>query len=737
MLQLSSPETTKVTPTGATPKQTQKIHAIAQSKGFINSKGKTKPQYKRLAEAMTGKKSVAKMTPEEAFAFESALNKLPEPRVSSGKIIPPSIPTGSNLVPQDFFARNFKKPSIASALTSQSRMADLIGIKSLVQPLESAKIEMVKEYSKNLTPLNQALKKTKKVMGTEKMALALNTSEEAPANLIGKSKDLFDYFRGLTRKSLAETNAVNKSLGLPEIKGIQGYYRHMADTMTDDIMGGQYPPPEGSKYWSEKTVSKNQFNPMAMRRTVKDDLLERFSKDLDYVTKSMLWTAAKVKHFAIPKHILNKELGLLSKDQANYKNLSPAEQKLFDANATIPAETKKWLIDYVNITLMGRQSPLDKQWNNLVTETPLGKLFDKGLKLFGKRLSQKPVTNMISKASMAPIYGVMGGVRPKQLIRNKFQTVQNMALYGVKNTVKGFLPTGSNPTLERLKGKSQFLESYSGFEDLPINLKGKIQKLALSSYQWSALSNVNQAMNTAYYWTANKIQNPKFKGHGWADPQRTYKEPKNFLYPSEEAIALKEMEYGAQTAQYGYLSMHMPGLFRNKSMSGITRLQSWWMNHYFTFHREAMTRAFTGRVGYDPKLKVTVGDRFNYLKYLLIGGMILNTLGYEKSFLFGAAPSSLPPTAQAVLSLYTILTNLGDEPYEKRKRSSAKKRFRDSMLTFIPGYLSLKDANAFTNALLDGDKSWKDFFFYTKEKAKNSNKSSGRDIDVEGILSKY
>ena len=194
-----------------------------------------------------------------------------------------------------------------------------------------------------------------------------------------------------------------------------------------------------------------------------------------------------------------------------------------------------------------------------------------------------------------------------------------MALYGVKNTLLGYLPTSSYPTLEKLKTDSLFLKSYSGFEDMPAELRGKVEKLGLAPYQWSAVSNVSQAMNTAYHWTADNIQNPTKKDLGWADPKRTYTEDKHFFYPGEEAKLLREMEYGAHTTQFQYIGMGMPEIFRYKSLAGITRLQSWWMNHWMIFHREAATRAITGHTGYDTDAKITLGDRFNYLKYLIIG----------------------------------------------------------------------------------------------------------------------
>ena len=701
----------EITPDIATPKQIKQAHALASKKAFISKKGKVKPQYRNLARQMTGQASIKKMTQEEAAEFIAALEALPKPTLKAGKLVPPSIPKTTELVTEEFFEQTFKKPTPVKLLTSQARYAELLGVKKLAEPFEIGKQKLDLEYGKISKQIEVAAKKIKE---PEKMAQLLNIHEEAPAGLPDKEKQVFNYFRDLTRDMIERENAVRKAIGREPIKHRKAYFRHVADQMSQEVIDGTYAPPEGLKYWSEQLVGKKVYNPMEMQRKLRDDLLRHFSKDLSYVMKSMAWTGLKEIYLAQPKHFFNRILGALSKDKAVYDNLTPIEKAHYDAQMTMPADTKKWLIDYVNIVLSGRQTALDRSINLWVTDTPIKTVVNAILSPFGKHIGQKPVTNIISGISRLPIYGVMGGIRPKQLMRNKMQTLQNLALYGVGPTLRGYLPTSSYPTLEKLKTDSLFKKSYSGFEDMPAELKGKIEKWGLAPYQWSAVSNVSQAMNAAYHWTANKIQNPKFKEHGWADPQRTYTEGKDFFYPSEEAKLLKEMEYGAHTTQFQYIGMGMPEVFRYKALAPITRLQSWWMNHWFIFHREAATRAFTGRAGYNKDLKITLGDRINYLKYLVIAGVILNTLGYERSYLLGTAPTSLPPTAQLALGLYTYVTHMGDSDWEERKRGEASRQIREAAKTFLPGYLSIKDLTT----LLSGEKDWTEYLWYKKSGAK-------------------
>ena len=99
---------------------------------------------------------------------------------------------------------------------------------------------------------------------------------------------------------------------------------------------------------------------------------------------------------------------------------------------------------------------------------------------------------------------------------------------------------------------------------------------------------------TAYYDALELITNPKYKKYGWANSERTYTEEKGFLYPDEKQKLLDEMEFGAGVTQYHYIPMAMPGVFNYKAATPLTRLQSWWMNYFFKFHRESANRFFKG-----------------------------------------------------------------------------------------------------------------------------------------------
>lgn len=714
----------------ATAAQKAQAHIIARKKAFVSIKGKMKPGYKRFAKAMTGKKSMKDMTSEEAKRFIDAIKKLPEPTIRKGKLVPPSIPRTTKLATVKQFQRTYKRPTPLRYMTSQTYYAEVLGVKEIVKPLEEAKQRFDLEFSKARVEVDKKIAAIDKFYGTtlkEKIIARLKNQptkavakirdlldkyETAPADLSIEETQIFNWFRDLNKEVLRRENEVRAALDMAPIKERKAYVRHVADVMAAEILQGKYPFPEGKAYWAQRIVGKKIFNPMEFQRKIADDIEKIFTKDLAYATKSMLWGGLKEIHLSKPLRFFSEQLGAVSKDVPIYKGLSARERKLLPK--VMPAGTKRWLIDYVNQEIKGQETWTDRQVNNLITETGLGGLFNKALKPFGRTISRQPITKMFQKGGRLIISGVMGW-RPKQLIRNKFQILQNLALYNIKANVKSFMPASSQ--LQRIIDESLFIKGYTGFEELPKDLMGKLEKGWLAPYQWTAVSNATQAMKAAYWDTMDLIAKSKYKKYGWADPKRTYKEKPEFLYPSEMKKIKREMDFGAGVTQYQYIPMGMPEVFRHKAFIPMTRLQSWWMNHFAKFHREAAHRFIKGEPMWSADGSVTLpwSRRLGWFRYLVLGGLVLNTMGYTRSFLFGAAPTGLPPAAQFALASYIYLVSFftGEpEEWQKRDRARAKKSMYNAFLTFIPGYLAYRDYEA----IWSGRKDLKSLFFYEKMK---------------------
>lgn len=712
----------------ATPKQIKKAHAIANSKALISEKGKMKPQYRKIAEVFTGKRSVKDMTPEEAEMFIDQLNRLPEPKYRAGKLVPPSIPRTMKLTTLDFFKKVYGEPTPIWLLTDQTYYATKLGIKPLVEPYEKGKMGFDLEFRKSSHLVDKMVNKLNAIAKTpgwervkskikniptkaeSNMAELVNKYETTPPGLSPKEEDVFKYFRNLSKDIWRRENEVREKVDLPPIEYKKAYFRHTADAMAKEMLEGKYPFPQGIKYWGEKMVGKKIFNPMEFHRKLSDDLIDLWSKDIRAVTKSMLWNGLKEIYLAQPAKFLNEQLNAISKDLPEYRNLSPRDQAAYDQTRVIPSSTRKWLVDYINQVLKGQETELDASLNRIVTKSGLKGIFDKALSPFGRSIGRKPITNTFMLSGRAVISGVMGWI-PRQIMRNAFQPVQNLALYGVKATIKSYLPASVDKNLKGLMSESLFLKSYTGFEELPTNLMGKLEKVWLGPYGIVAVNNAKLGMKAAYWNTLELIKNPKFRKHGWADSQRTKDTPREKLYPSEKEKLLREMEFGASATQYQYIPIGMPGIFRYKALVPATRLQSWWMNYFTKFLRESTHRAFKGRPSWSGEDGPTLpwSRRVNFLKYLILGGWVLTTLGYRKSFLLGVAPTYLSPAMQLALGMYNYAIATEDW-----KRKKALNQIYYSWKAFIPGSLAWRDFIAVWN----GEKDLEEILFYGKKEEK-------------------
>ncbi len=725
----------RVTPTGepivrmATNTQKIDAHNIAKTKALIDPKtGEMRPTYRRLATLYTGQRSMLKMTEEQADLFLEVLKRLPEPTYNKlGKLVPPSIPTTTRVVPEGFFERKYGEPTLVRLFTSQVYYSEVLGVKPLVEALEAGKFQLDLTYRNLAHLVEKQIGRVNKVWGTSKSGVlsakmknqptkavmelrdALDAGELPPDSMSLEQAEEFLWFRNLNRTILRWENEIRVKVGLEPIPYRKAYVRHVAERTRDDILWGRRDLPEGLKYWSKQVAGKKIFNDMAMQRKLADDLEGYFTKDLEFATKSMLWTALRSIYLDQPLKLFNQQLNAIGKDLHLYKGLTEAETEAMKRITIIPASTRDWMVKYVNQAIKGQQTGLDEEVNRMFLKSGMAGLMDKFLTPFGRTLGAKPFTHLAQGTGRVVISAVIG-VRPKMMIRNLFQGLQNLALYGVNSTVRAY---GTTPRLaQELMDKSIFLRSYTGLEELPTGAMARAEKAWLAAYQKTAVFNATKGELAPYHDFLPIFQDPKYKNlkynvatsETWANPNRTYKEPKGFLYPDEKAKLLKEMEWGAGATQYQYTSLGMPEIFRSKTLIPLTRLQSWWMNHFFRFHREAMTRAFTGKTGYGAELPAS--KRLNYMKYLVLGGAILTAMGYKRSFLLGVLPHYLSPPVQIALGFYNYA--VADSDWQRTK---ALRTIYYSYKAFIPGSLAWQD---FSDAW-SGKKPMSELFFYGTE----------------------
>lgn len=700
-------------PNPATYAQKIQYHAILKEKGMGGA------SKRRFAQTYIGKKSIADMTEAEATFLIETLQRMPRGswQVRGGKriFVPPSLPKTKAIVPENFFNLTYEQPTPARLLTSQTYYAKKLGVGELVRPSEMAKQRFDLEAGALMGAVKQKGLEIEKLARTgvgekfrsfirneptaavQDMNELLNKYEEPPDFLSDKERELFTWFRNLNKTIIKGENEIRELLGMDLIPYRQSYVRRVAaEGIALEILNGIYPLPESLKYWSQKIVGAKVFNPSEFKR-LSDDLEAYFSKDLIYATNAMVWNGLKEIHLSQPLKAFNEQLTALSKDLPIYDKLSSDELKRI--GQVMPASTKKWVEDYARIVIKGQPTDLDMQINQLFLNKGIAGVINTFLEPFGRTLGRQPITNIARVLSRTIMAGVLGPVRPKLIIRNKVQLMLNLAFYTIESNIKGFFP--APPWMNEIIENSLYYKGYTGLEDIPQEGLGEIEKKWHKTYRWSAISNVHQAMKVSGWDTYDLITNPKYSDYPWHDPQRTYKEPRGFLYPSEGGKILREMETGAGATQFGYIAMEMPEIFRHKTLSPVTRLQSWWMNYFFRFHQEAFHRAFKGET--TDGLKLPWSRRLAYLKYLVVGGATLTALGYKRSFLLGVLPTYLSPVAQVTLGLYKYVAADNDT-----ERKAGLRQIQYSFGAFIPGSLAWKDFyDVFT-----GKKPLESLFFY-------------------------
>lgn len=635
----------------------------------------------------TGKTSMAKMTPNQAQQYIDAIREHARKRNIKVDVLPAE--------------RKFKKPfPVFGTLTPQLYKTKILGVEFMTKPASIGKQNLDLEFSKEARQVDK-MERVINTLGEETMATKtkaklknvptksvtkfaelINEHEEAPDWLTKEEKDVFNYFRNLNRSIITRENEVRAKLGIEPIPYKTGYMRHIVDVMSQEIMDNKYPIPEELKYWTEKHTTMKINNPMEYQRKLGDELDAIFSKDLIKTTKAMLWTGLKEIHLDEPLKFFENQMGLHSE--------------------VIPASTRRWAENFIKHVVKSEQTNTDQGLNDWVKESGIGKVINKVLEPFGRRISHKPATNLLGTLGRFQIYGVMG-IRPKQLIRNKFQFIQNLSFSTVKNSMKSFFPSKQ---AKEIMSESLFMKGYlegSGFEELVGKRQGRLGRLWMAGFRRTALGNASRAMKVVYRDRLELVEDSKYKKFGWADPKRTYTEEKGFLYPSERARIADEMDFCAGAAQYNYIAIAAPEAFKYKAATPVTRLQSWWMNHFFMFHREGAHRFFTGKT--REGLRLPWSRRIGWGRYMVVGGVVLNTLGYAGSFAFGAAPEGIPPLAQLITSLYLYLVSDRDQD-----KVRAKYKFLNALKTFIPGYLAKKDVEA----LIDSDGDWTKLLFYNK-----------------------
>jgi len=681
--------------TPATLRQIKTAHVVARDKLLLTDQGKVKPQYRKLAEGITGKKSVVEMTSKQAEEFINALDKL-ETRLIGGERKPPVIPTTQKVIVKDFFDRQFKKPSlIAKYITPKDRYARSLGVYDLIEPSINAKralqLERTEQF-KNLNKIGQAIRKLEGVTIKEKAGEAITkatpkafqkwynlldkyaTSKDA--GLIGEPAKIFDELRSLTTGMLERVNEIRAKAELAPINNIKGYVTHITDLATKKALLRNNEMSEVKKYWADFIRSKHIFNPTAIHRTAinPDELLRDPIKAL----KVMVSVDLKQIYLEQPIHLYREQI-----------------QALQD---TIPASTRRWVDDYINITIRGRATKLDELTNESLDKIGVRKVLDTILAPFGRTTDANLIKQMAGGMSRVIHDAVIWG-KLKLVLRNHTQKFLGLGLYGVKPFVKASFPSAEAKDI--IKSSDFWKISNKAFTETSLGLgKGiikKLEKIGYAPYSHSHISNVTHTMKTAFHAAKELVDNPKYSKYGW-----TMEDVK------------REMDFGAQTAQYSYNSLSMPEIFNSGIGKVFGTLQSWWMNYTTNYWREMLVRGFHGRTGWGKPIPPKW--RLASLRHIITSLVFIEAMrrafdiDYRQTALLAVLPTYLSPPGQILMGLYKYLT--ADSEYTKNQ---AVRQMKYSWSAFLPGSGAWRE----WKPLWEGEKTLKETLFKVEQEEKS------------------
>lgn len=664
------------------------VHKLARDLGYDDTA-------KRNAyEAITGKRSLKKMSDEELLAvrnsfYEQAKNTSPF----------------------------YNKPPWYRVFAPNDYSAHKMGVGEIVDAVAEGWSKYQRHYAETIKEFQTKLKELKKSghpVQAKELLYLLNQYENPPEFLDGKAAEVFQWYRDLTNDILQQTNAAREARGEEPIPHRDAYIKKvLIPGIAEGMLDGRYNLPKHLDFVNKFRGVNKVFNPADRQRHVEDGLGEIFSDDIVYVTSAMLKHSLKDIYLGDVTKVANAILQD-KPETLDGMTLPTKLQAQVDHAAEMPRQTREWLQNFFNHLVHEKQTKVDEIFNEVVKGalTPVEKL----LNTIGKTLGERPATDFFALLNKGVINNLLG-FRPKMgrtLIRNKAQLTQSAVLYGTKAVARAL--AGFHPdVLKELESQSTYIADYQHNPSPDVGKRGKFTQMNLAPFHWTGRTNAVTGARTAFYGTLDLFTNPKYQKFGWASPQRTYEEPKYFLYDDEKVTMLREMEWGAAAAQYGYTPIMMPQIFRYKLARPATSLGSWVMNHWTRYLTEGWNRVVYGKPGdsIHSNRRIPMSMRVGILINFLMSQAFLRALGYTSSTILGTK-LAIGPAGKMMWGLGQYVNNARSTHYKDRiKAKEGLEMFVDNIGLVFPGYQITKESPEFME-VLDGKRPWTDLVFYRR-----------------------
>lgn len=539
----------------------------------------------------------------------------------------------------------------------------------------------------------------------------LDTYEDAPDFLTKSEANIFNQIRELTRYLRQRANMVREKMGIEPIGDVRGYVTHWMDSIANSVVNKDLPIHSGYLYWLMKGLPKEVKNPTAMKRKVKKDMNNYFSKDLGKLLKIM--TAYDLK-----------DIYLKEPYQAAWDELQQLRE-----TRLIPDSTYREVENYLLYDIRKHQAPMDKAFNRTIRK-PID-LLNKLLPT--KKIIDDPARNVFgSMRRLGLVSGLGFRLRPggrnlgqRLLLTDLYRTVDYAkaqavtfrlaAMPAVKHPVTGT----EMPLIDLIREQDWYKTALHKFEDTVTAVTG-VERSALYIYSKTHvgnlfLSNVEVSAITGYFdWLNMRNQSTNVKSKHF---KNAVKHSKKIRIPvsellTQESDMMWNIREAVRRTQWEYFSISMPVIYRSQFNRAMGMFQSWWMNYFFNHSREMINQTVTGRNSLGRLL--TPGGRLRAAKGLgtivAIGKAAKGLFGIEMlKYLFAPLPGYLPPVPELIAGL--ILFFAADD---EKERQRAWKRVKYGLKFWIPFSAFGRDLNK----LLSGEYSIADFIFYRPKEKK-------------------
>jgi len=398
----------------ATNLQKTEAHSIARSKLLINEAGKMRPQYRRLAQAITGKRTMKDMTQGEADYFIEALKGL---EVKAGKV--PKIPVTTGIITKEFADKIplLNEIGLLERVRPTRQVFEKMGLRREVwEPAFEAEIKIYEDLMK----FRGEIRGIEGLVGRSpesRSAIFKALENPAEVKLLGENeKRAYDWFRKYFDKWADD-------LKLPADKRRKNYVTHIFEkAIAQDLEAKRPLDPELIRALDFMTP-KRVFNPylekrLGQRLGLRED---PFSAAEAYEAKAL-----KVYHY------------------------EPLIKRIRTYEKYLPPLSARYLRDFVT-RITGRPLTIDREINQTMKEFAKAIEWLPGGKALGSRLSQNNFGGLLAYQYSSLLYFLWLGFKPTSAIRNLSQHSLILGETGALNLARGIGLRGTQEGKQVLK----------------------------------------------------------------------------------------------------------------------------------------------------------------------------------------------------------------------------------------------------------------------------------------------